>query len=99
MQNYMQSEVLKTKQKKLLFKGRVKMLEFGENYRGGRPQVMCPLCALHLDNQEMSYQCPVVKSGVELSGNIEEIYKDQIPPETAETIERILEFRKVRKKE
>ena len=45
------------------------------------------------------YQFPVVKSGVELSGNIEEIYKDQIPPETAETIERILEFRKVRKKE
>ena len=99
MQNYMQSEVLKTKQKKLIFKGRVKMLEFGENYRGGRPQVTCPLCSLHLDNQEMSYQCPVVKSEVDITGNIEDIYKEVIKPETAETLEKILEFRKLRKED
>ena len=99
MQNYMQSEDLKTKQKKLIFKGRVKMLEFGENYRGGRPQVTCPLCSLHLDNQEMSFQCPVVKSEVDITGNIEDIYKEAIKPETAETLEKILEFRKLRKED
>ena len=84
----MLSQALKTKQKKLIFKGRVKMFEFGENYRGGRPQVTCPLCSLHLDNQEMSYQCPVVKSGVDIVGNIEDIYKKEIQPETEETIEK-----------
>ena len=99
MQNYMQSEVLKTKQKKLIFKGRVKMLEFGENYRGGRPHVTCPLCSLHLDNQETSYQCPVVQSEVDITGNIEDIYKEVIKPETAETLEKILEFRKLRKED
>ena len=51
------------------------------------------------DNQEMSYQCPVVKSEVDITGNIEDIYKEVIKPETAETLEKILEFRKLRKED
>ena len=47
----------------------------------------------------MSYQCPVVKSEVDITGNIEDIYKEVIKPETAETLEKILEFRKLRKED
>ena len=61
MQRYMLSDELKPKKKKLLFKSRTKMLDFGENYKGGRTHVMCPLCKLYLNKQELSYQCPAVK--------------------------------------
>ena len=85
MQSYMLSEELKPKEKKLLFKSRTKLLDFGENYRGGRTHVMCPLCKLHLDKQELSYQCPDIKSEVEFTGKIQDILKKtshQRQPET-----------------
>ena len=70
------------------------MLDFGENYKGGRTQVMCPLCKLHLDKQELSYQYPAVKSEVEVIGKIEDIYKEEdIQPETARTIKSIMDLR------
>ena len=75
------------------------MAEFGENYRGGRSQVMCPLCHLHLDNQELSYQCSEIRSEIKIIGKIEDIYKDEISLDTAETIEKISELRRSRLEE
>ena len=70
------------------------MAEFGENYRGGRSQVMCPLCETHLDNQELSYQCLEIRSKLKIMGKIEDIFKEEISLETAETIEKITELRR-----
>ena len=94
MQNYLLSEQLKPKQKRLIFKYRTRMAEFGENYRGGRSQVMCPLCETHLDNQELSYQCLEIRSKLKIMGKIEDIFKEEISLETAETIEKITELRR-----
>ena len=70
------------------------MAEFSKNYRGGRSQVVCPLCHLHLDNQELSYQCSEIRSEVKIMGKIEDIFKEEISLETVETIEKISELRR-----
>ena len=99
MQRYMLNDELNPNQKKILFKFRTRMAEFGENYRGGRAQVICPLCNVHLDNQEMSYQCPQIKSEVQIEGKIEDIYKEEINVKTVKTIAKITEVRKSRQEE
>ena len=65
------------------------MERFGENFRGGAEKVTCPLCNLHLDNQEMSMQCPEVKKVMKIEGNMEDIYKETIKKEIVETITKI----------
>ena len=87
----MLNDELNPNQKKILFKFRTRMAEFGENDRGGWAQVICPLCNVHLDNQEMSYQ---IKSEVLIEGKIEDIYKEEINVKTVKTIEKITEVRK-----
>ena len=70
------------------------MAEFGENFRAGRAQVMCPLCNLHLDSQILGYKCPVVTTTIRVEGNYNEIYEENTTRETIETLERISKFRK-----
>ena len=40
------------------------MERFGENFRGGQNMVVCPLCMLHLDSQDLSLQCPEVRKDI-----------------------------------
>ena len=88
----------KTNQKKTLFKFRTKMEHFGENFRGAGGPDICTLCKLHLDNQEQSLQCKVVKSEINIKGKIEDIYKEEIKMEIVETITNIAELRKLKLK-
>ena len=37
------------------------MEKFGENVRGGATFIICPLCNTHLDNQDISFTCPVTR--------------------------------------
>ena len=53
-QEYLLSNKFSNSEKKTIFKYRTRMERFGENYQGGKPFVMCPICKLHLDNQSMS---------------------------------------------
>ena len=72
------------------------MAEYGENYRAGRTHVMCPLCKLHLDNQEMSYQCEAIKAEVTVTGRLGNIFEENKGFETAEMITKITEVRKIK---
>ena len=75
------------------------MAEYGENYRAGRTlwcDVMCPLCKLHLDNQEMSYKCEEIKAEVTVTGRLDNIFEENISFETAEMITKITEVRKIK---
>ena len=47
----------------------------------------------------MSYQCPQIKSEVQIEGKIEDIYKEEINVKTVKTIEKITEVRKSRQEE
>ena len=96
MQSYFKSPKLKEADKRTIFKYRVRMEKFGENYRGGHNSIMCPLCFIHLDNQEMSFQCPDIKKEIEIKGDISDIYKTNIGQGTIETVLKITEYRKRR---
>ena len=94
VQSYFSSEEFNSFQKKTIFKFRTRMERFGENFRGGAEKVTCPLCNLHLDNQEMSMQCPEVKQVMKIEGNMEDIYKETIKKEIVETITNITKIRR-----
>ena len=94
VQSYFSSEEFNSFQKKTIFKFRTRMERFGENFRGGAEKVTCPLCNLHLDNQEMSMQCPEVKKVMKIEGNMEDIYKETIKKEIVETITNITKIRR-----
>ena len=75
MQNYLVSAETTINEKKTIFKYRVRMERFGENFRGGITSGMCPLCRLHLNNQEMGFKCPEIGKELKISGSLEDIYK------------------------
>ena len=70
------------------------MEKFGENYQAGRSQVLCPLCHVHLDNQEMAFQCSEITKELTMKGNLEDIFSENIKLETVETLTKIVEIRK-----
>ena len=94
IQNYFLDEKLKPKEMKTLFRFRTRMEKFGENFRGGNDHVVCPLCKIHLDNQELSLQCPVLKEEVKVNGDLADIYQENINLEIIKTISRISDYRK-----
>ena len=90
-------EELNKDQKLLMFKYRTRMAKCGENFRGPSSQVMCPLCTKHQDSQDKSYECPVIRQDVKVTGNYDDIYSDKVKLETVETITKIDEFKKEKK--
>ena len=95
IQRYFTREDIKIEQKKIIFKFRTRMAKFGQNYRGGNEKIVCPLCDSHLDNQELSYICPVIRIELKISGSSSDIYSEEIHKNTVETIEKLLKLGKV----
>ena len=93
-QNYFLREDLSNKQKLLIFRLRTRMADYGENYKGGKEQIMCPLCYLHRDSQEMSYFCPEITNNIKMLGSQEDIYSNDIKIETIQSMEKVEEYRK-----
>ena len=94
MQTYFKSSELNEDEKRTIFKYRVRMENFGENYRGGASAIPCPLCNTHLDSQDKSFQCPIIRRKIEVRGNINNIFKEEIDLETVKTIHKISKYRK-----
>ena len=55
---------------------------------------MCPLCTTHEDSQEKSYECPTISQAINVKGNYDDIFSDNVKFETVETITKINEVRK-----
>ena len=70
------------------------MERYGENFRGGASSITCPLCKTHLDNQAMSFQCPIIKNEIDIKGKMNDVYKEDIPKDSIQTILDITRFRK-----
>ena len=70
------------------------MEKFGQNFRGGREVVLCPLCRNHKDGEEESFStCSETKEKVDIRGSFDEIFRDDIPIETVLTMKRIMKHR------
>ena len=84
IQTYFTRQDIRTEQKKILFKFRTRMARFGQNYRGGKEKIVCPLCDSHIDNQDLSYICPVIRKEVKIRGSSSDIYCQEINKNTVE---------------
>ena len=73
------------------------MAEFGENFRAGRDKLLCPLCALHSDSQDMGPACPLIRRDIHIIGNFSDIYNNNIRVETITDIEKMMEYRAQKK--
>ena len=93
LQEYLRSNKFTVEEGTTIFKHRTRMSNFKENFKNGLESIPCPLCNLHFDKQEMAFQCPVVKSNVEVKGNFEDIFKENIPKEVVVTLINISKFR------
>ena len=94
LQNYLKLENLNNSQAQTLFRYKVKMAKFGENFREKKNSILCPLCFKHLDSQKMSFEnCSVLKNNVKISGNYQQIFNPTVPTDTVKTLLQIDKFR------
>ena len=94
LQEYFQLPGIRIEQVREIFKFRTRMLTFGENFRGAKESVICPLCRSHADSQAWCLQCPAMMKELSSSVKLDGIYGDEVTIETAETIEEIMKIRK-----
>ena len=93
IQSYLTNPGIKVEQMRNIFKLRTRMAPLGENFRGGKESICCPLCSTHLDNQEMFFKCPEVKKKINAECGMEKIYIENVGVETANIVSRMLKAR------
>ena len=94
MQSYFLREDVKIEQKRIIFKYRTRMAEFGENFRAGRHTVICPFCFSQLDSQDLGAMCPIIQTKMKIIEDISDVYSEHISQGTIETLEKLSEYRK-----
>ena len=92
-QKYLTMENATIEQVRNIFRFRVRMAQFGENYRGNSDHVMCPLCGKHFDSQNFSFQCEFYKSKMDIKCTMNEVYSNNVTLETAKTITKMMKLR------
>ena len=93
-QKYFKLDNMNTVGAQTLFKYRVRMANYGENFRGLAGQAVCPLCTKHLDNQKIGFEhCKTLSDNVIISGNYMEIFCTVVPQNLVHTLQRIEIFR------
>ena len=98
MQSYLVSERTNLREKRMLIRWRTFMEKFGENYRGGREYVLCPICKTHRDGEEESFtECKEVLVEADTEGTFDNIFEENISRETINKITRIMKIRERRK--
>ena len=80
LQPYLLDSNISTENKLLLISWRARMARFGDNYRGGRAHVSCPLCLTgHLDSQEESFHCMSITSQVLIDCEYKSLFDSTSP--------------------
>ena len=94
MQIYLMLENINKAGAQTLFKYRVRMANFGENYRGGPSPVSCPMCHTHLDNQKMAFEnCQVLRQNISINGSYTSIFSTSVNSEVVKSLQDIDKFR------
>ena len=88
IQPYFKTEGLKVEEVRAIFKFRTRMAPFGENFRGNKDYIMCPLCKEEKNTQALSFNCPAMRKELEISCDISEVSL-----ETAQTLSKMVEIR------
>ena len=93
IQDYLILKDMNASQAKAMFKFRVRMAPFGENFRGGQARVICPLCLSHPDGQEESFTCTAVNKVIDVKGQYMDIFGQRFSKELIKTIQNIFNYR------
>ena len=78
---------------KEVFRFRVRMAQFSENYKGRGIADLCPLCKNHSDTQELSFKCSRVLEKININEDYENIFEQDISLNLAKTIKEIMKLR------
>ena len=93
LQDYLLLKNMNTFQANAMFKFRLRMAPFGENFRSGSDLVLCPLCGLHRDGQKESFSCQKMKQMIDIKGKYEQVFGWKFSADFIRTIQSIFEFR------
>ena len=93
MQEYLELRTMNKRQAFILFKFRVRMTPFGENFWAGVEKTVCPLCSLHVDSQEESFHCAKLRLIMEVKGKYSQVFGSKFPQELVQTLVNIYHFR------
>ena len=93
LQEYLELKEMNASQAKAIFKFRVRMAPFGENFKGGLDTPPCPLCSSHLDTQAESFSCTKLKQLIDIKGEYSDVFGKYLSPEMIETLYNIFMFR------
>ena len=93
MQEYLKCDKLDSWEAKAVFNYRTRMAKYRDNYKGQRGQAPCPLCNLHLDVQNLCFQCPRVRENVKLKGKYDQLFGNRISKELGKTVLQISKYR------
>ena len=78
---------------KTMFRFRVRMARFSGNNKGKGPSDACPLCGLHSDEQQLSFQCQEITMMIDTSDIYENIFNTNISVNLAKTCEKIMKLK------
>ena len=93
MQEYLKNMEINTTQAKILFWFRTRMAKFSENFKGGKPTKVCPVCKSSTDVQVHSFECKGLKKQIKIEANYMDIFSSKIGKNVAATLERIVKTR------
>ena len=93
MQEYLKNNQIASNQAKVVFCFRTRMAKYGENFKGGKPTKVCPVCETNTDTQMHSFQCKVLSENLKIEGKYMDIFPPRIENNLAETLERIFKMR------
>ena len=92
-QEYLMMKNARIDQIRNIFRFRVRMARYGENYRGNEDHIMCPLCYKHFDSQNLSFHCEFFKDKLEINCSMSDLYSDNVTIETVQTIDKMIKLR------
>ena len=93
LQNYLKDNSIPVIEARNIFRYRTRVAKYKENMKSSYLSTACPLWCVQLDTQVHSVQCSVVKEHVQVEGNYNDIYSENIPSDISRTLLRISKFR------
>ena len=93
LQDYLLLKNLNACQARALFKFRVRMAPFGQNFKGGQEFIICPFCDSHVDGQEESWTCPKMKQIIDIKGDYKDIFGNIFSQEVIKSVQNLYTFR------
>ena len=72
-----------------VFSYRTRGALYSDNYRGVGGLSPCHMCLLHFDCQALAFQCPTIKSEIQISDRYEDVFNSSVGYSLAKTLVKI----------